>query len=310
MANPFQVQHYPVFEKGIFQKHPSLFERFLYRTSDHLRREYQKAREILPQYEGTITWPLIVGPGFCGATHPGAENIFVTAMANPNGSAYNSDCLYVNPSQKIFAISDAPDEMATSSRRLLAKLDHRLQTGSADDLEVIINELNGETRRDNNATLTLICFPGGRPNRALAFIAGDTYLFHGNVLEKRMTRVEGNPDFIGKSDVRLEPKHIAIAPGDFFVIVSDGISSIRADGKGTSLEQALWQHLDGNLENFAFRAIESCNRTVEERFNHGVITRFGGHDNVSALLVCPEKLIDVDSKETFILGGYVLERTA
>lgn len=312
MTNSFHIQHYPVFEKGIFEKHPPLFNRFIQRTPDHLKKGYQKARETLHKYEETITWPLLVGPGFCGATHPGAENIFVNTMVSSTDSIYNSDCLYVNPSQKVFAISDAPGR-TTSSRKLFVELDRYLKAGSVDNLEAIINELNGKTKMDDGATLSLICFPRNRLDdgltEALAFVAGDTYLFYGNIFERRMTRIEGNPEFLGTPYIHLESKHIVLAEGDFFVIVTDGILSLRVNNENTGLEEILLDHINSDLDNFALNVIKSCNRSSEERIYDRVITRFGGSDNVSALLVYPGKLIDTDYQESFILGGYILERT-
>ncbi|PIU55323.1 MAG: hypothetical protein COS88_04895, partial [Chloroflexi bacterium CG07_land_8_20_14_0_80_51_10] len=261
------------------------------------------------KYEGTITWPLIVGPGFCGATHPGAENIFNIIMVSSNGLIYNSDCLYVNPSQKVFAISDAPG-MSTRSRKLFAKLDHYLQTSSIDDLETIINDLNKETRMGDRATLSLVCFSKNSFGEALAFVAGDTYLFHGNIFHRRMGRIEDNAEFIGTPHIHFKPKRIDLAEGDFFVIVSDGITSIRGNNHELKLEEILWDHINGDLENFAFTAIKSCNSILGERIFNRVITRFGGSDNVSALLVYPEKLIDSNYKGSIILGGDVGERMA
>ncbi len=313
MTNPFRIHYYPVFEKGMFEKHPALFDRFIQHTPDHLQKKYQKARETLTKYEGTITWPLVAGPGFCGATHPGAENILIATMASSNPLIYNSDCLYVNPSQKVFAISDAPG-ISTYARKLFVKLDHYLQTGSIDDLSTIINDLNKETRWGDSATLSLIYFPKNKSDsrfgKAVAFIAGDTYLFQGNIFQRRMTRVEGNPYFIGTTSIHLEPKCIDLTEGDVFVIVSDGILSIRANNKEIRLEEALLDHINDDLENFAFSAIKTCNSSLEERVYNRVITRFGGSDNVSALLVYPEKLIDSNCKESYILGGYIMERTA
>ena len=311
MANPFYIHQYPVFEKGIFEKHPALFERFTQRAPDHLKRKFLKAREALPKYEETITWPLLVGPGFCGATHPGADNIFVDAMLGSNDFIYNSDCLYVNPSRKTFAISDPPG-ITTCSRKLFAKLDYWLKTGSVDDLETILNALNRETSRDDGATLSLICFPtnksGGRLGQALAFVTGDTFLFHGNLFQRRMARIEGSPDFMGTPYTHLEPKHIEFAQGDFFVIASDGILSMMTNNKETRLEEALLDLINDGPENFAFSAIRSSNRCVEERIYDRPITRFGGSDNVSALLVYPDKLVDINCQESFILGGYIEER--
>ena len=313
MTDSFCIRYYPVFEKGIFEKNPSLFDRFIHHGPDYLKKEYQKVRETLLKYEEVITWPLIVGPGFCGATHPGAANIFTTTMVSSSGFIYNSDCLYVNPSQKVFAISDAPG-IITCSRKLFEKLDCCLQAGSIDDIETIINDISKETKTNDRATLSLICFPENKSDnsfgKALAFIAGDTYLFRGNIFQRTMTLIEGVPEFIGRTHAHLEPKHFDLAEGDFFVIVSDGILSIRGNNKEIRLEEALRDHISGDLENFAFSAIKSCNSSLEERTSDRVTVRFGGGDNVSALLVYPEKLIDINCKKSFTLGGYIMEMTA
>jgi len=312
MTGPLFVHYYPVFEEGIFEKHPALFSRFMQHSPDHLEESYQKARVALTKYEGSITWPLIAGPGFCGATHPGADNIFVTAMASSNARIYNSDCLYINPSQKIFAISDAPG-ITTSSRKLFVRLDRYLQTGSIDGIENMINDLNRETELDDCATLSLMYFPRDKSNKrsgkALAFIAGDTYLFHGNIFQRRLKCIEGKPEFMGRPHIHFEPERIDLAEGDFFIIASDGIQSIRCNKEETRLEEALLEHIvDGALGEFAFSVIKSCNTVFEERINDRVITRFGGSDNVSALLVYPEDLIDIDSEERLILGGYIADK--
>jgi len=312
MTGPLSVHYYPVFEEGIFEKHPILFGRFLQNSPDHLKESYQKARVTLTEYEGAITWPLIVGPGFCGATHPGADNIFVTAMVSSNACIYNSDCLYINPAQKVFAISDAPG-ITTSSRKLFAQLDRYLQTGSIDGIENMINDLNRETELHDCATLSLIYFPRDKSNKrsdkALAFIAGDTYLFHGNIFQRRLKCIEGNPEFMGRLHIHFEPERIDLAEGDFFIIASDGIQSIRCNKEETRLEEVLLEHIvDGALGDFALSVMKSCNTVFEERIQDRVITRFGGSDNVSALLVYPEDLIDVDCEERLILGGYIADK--
>lgn len=311
MTGYFSLHYYPVFEKGIFGKYPTLFARFTGHIPEHLKEKYRQTRETLLQYEDTITWSLLVGPGFCGATNPGAENIFVSTMVSSNSLVYDSDCLYVNPAQKVFAISDAPG-VTTSSRKLFVKLDHYLRTGSPDNLETIINDLNKKIGVDNSVTLSLICFPRNKSDRrlsqALAFIAGDSCLFQGNIFQKRMTQIEGKPDFIGTPYLHLEPVRLELAEGDFFIIVSDGILSLRMNNQETSLKEILWKHLNGDLENFAFNVITSCNRSFEERIFNQVITRFGGDDNVSALLVYPERLIETDCQKSFVLGGYIGEQ--
>ena len=308
MSNDFHVGNYPVFKKGIFDERPGLFDRFIYHIPEHLKKKYQEGRGTLLKYEETITWPLITGPGFSGATHPGTENIFIATMLNPNSIIYNSDCLYVNPSQKVFAISDAPG-VTTSSRKLFVELDNQLQAGSLNDIKTILNDLNKKIGIENSATLSLICFPKSksryRVSQALAFIAGDSYLFHGNILQKRMTCIEGATEFFGTPYIRLEPKCIELVAGDFFIIVSDGILSVRLNNKAAKLEEILWEYVNGYLENFALNIINGCNEIFEEKVFDKVITRFGGGDNVSALLVHPEELIDINDNNGFIYGGYI-----
>ena len=124
---------------------------------DHLQSKYEKQWLSLPRYEQIITWPLVAGPGFCGATHPGADTVFVDIMVGINSYVYNSDCLYVNPARRIFAISDPPG-ITTGSRRLFERLDGYLKT-AADDLEAYFNRLNRETRPEEGATLSLVHFP-------------------------------------------------------------------------------------------------------------------------------------------------------
>ena len=142
----------------------------------------------------------------------------------------------------------------------------------------------------------------------MAFIAGDTLLFHGNIHQRRLIPIEGSPDFIGMPYIYLEPRRIELTQGDFFIIASDGILSIRRDNVETRLEKALMAHINTNIENFALSAIMASNRYLEERIYDRVIPRFGGSDNVSALLVYPEKLTDISCQESVILGGYIAER--
>jgi len=306
VTNHFSIQYHPIFEKEIFEKHPALFHRFTHHTPQHLKEQYQKSLETLRRNEGVITWPIITGPGFSGATHPGAENVFVTTIVSPNDAIYNSDCLYVNPVEKVFAISDAPGR-STSARKLFTELDDYLQSGATDSLTAMVNDLNEKTEMEDGATLSLVCIPHSRPgsgsNEALVFIAGDTYLFHGNIFSKRMTRIEGNPEFMGPPHIQLEPIHIHLDRGDFFVIASDGILSIRVNNSEARLEDILMDHVESDWRNFALNVIRSCNRLSAESIYDRVLVRFGGSDNVSVLLVYPEELTDIDCKESFILGG-------
>ena len=310
MTDLFQLQHHPVFEKGVFQKHPSLFDRFAHYTSDNMKEKFRKAWEALPSHESVITWPAVTGPGFCGGTHPGADNVFIDVMLGSNNFVYDSDCLYVNPSRKVFAISDPPG-ITDSSRRLFTKLDRHLQKGNVNDLEAILNDLNRKTLGDDGATLSLIAFPetGQASDRqAVAFVAGDSYLFHGNLSHGGIAPIEGIPEFIGTPNTYLKPISIDLTEGDFFIIASDGILSIRGNDKERALEDVLRERVDGDLQGFAFRAIRDSNRYLKERIYDRTLNRFGGSDNVSALLVYPEGLADIASRESFILGGYITRR--
>lgn len=310
MPSPINVHYYPVFGRGVFENHPALFDRFTQNTSDHTKRKCNQIREAIHKYEETITWPLVTGPGFYGGTHPGADNVFVKIMVGISESIDNGDCLYVNPSQKVFAISDAPG-VSTSSRKLLERVNRCLQEDSVDNITTIINTLNKETSQNDGATLSLICFPENRVSsrfkHAIVFIAGDTFVFHGNISQRRLTLIKGVPDFFGTPHVYIEPINIALTSGDFFIIASDGILSIRGD-KGMKLEEALLEHINDSIENFAFNTITTSNKCLGANIYERTVTRFGGSDNISVLLVYPEKLIDTNHKDSFILGGYIYKR--
>lgn len=307
MSDTLNISYYPIFEQGVFKKHPSLFDRFTQNTSAHMKKKFHRVRETMHQYEEVITWPLVSGPGFCGGTHPGADNVFVNIMVSIRESVDNGDCLYVNPSRKAFAVSDAPG-VTTTSRRLMERLDHCLQEGSINDITTIINSLNQEMGVQDGATLSLICFPRTKSNsgleHALVFIAGDTYIFHGNTLQRRLALVEGIPDFFGNPHIYIEPIRIALAPGDFFIIASDGILSIRGNNREIKLEDALLEHINDDIESFALNTIVASNRCLETSAYERAIARFGGSDNISVLLVYPEKLIDTTHEDSCILGGY------
>ena len=295
----------------MFQQHPALFDRFTHYASDGMKERFRKAWTTLPGYETTTTWPLVIGPGFCGGTHPGADNVFLEVMLGTNNFIYDSDCLYANPSRKVFAISDPPG-ITDSSRRLFANLDRRLKKSCASDLEAILNDLNREVGPDDGATLSLLAFPPATSQSgvrtALAFVAGDSSVFHGNLSRRGMTPIEGIPDFVGTPHTYLEPIAIELTEGDFFIIVSDGILSIRGNDRERALAGILRECVDGDPQDFAFRAIRDSNQCLEERIYDRRLTRFGGSDNVSALLVYPEELTDAASQESFILGGCITRR--
>jgi hypothetical protein len=176
------------------------------------------------------------------------------------------------------------------------------------DLEAILNDLNRKTLGEDGATLSLIAFPetGQASDRqAVAFVAGDSYLFHGNLSHRGIAPIEGIPDFVGTPNTYLKPIAINLTEGDFFIIASDGILSIRGNDKERALEDVLRERVDGDLQDFALRAIRDSNRYLEERIYDRTLNRFGGSDNISALLVHPEGLADIASRESFILGGYI-----
>ena len=113
---------------------------------------------------------------------------------------------------------------------------------------------------------------------------------------------------MGTPHTHPAPIRIELTSGDFFVIASDGILSIREGNTGTRVEEALLSLINTDMVNFAYLAIKAANRYFEEFINGRVTGRFGGSDNVSALLIYPEKLIDVDFQESFILGGHITEQ--
>ncbi|MBM3132201.1 MAG: protein phosphatase 2C family protein [Chloroflexi bacterium] len=310
MSDYFTIRHHPVFKKGVFKDHPALFNAYFQNTPEHLKRKHAKARRSLTKYEGTISWPVITASGFCGATHPGASKVFNGIMLGPYTPVYNSDCMYVNPSQSVFAVSDPPG-MTTVSRKLFEQLDGMLKTRPTCDLEAMVNELNREMRLKDRATLTLVSFvrdePGAQFARAQALIAGDTHLFHGNVAQGRMSRIEGNPSFWGSSSIYFEPVTIDLADEDFFIIASDGITALRSLHSDVRMEDVLWRYLDEGFDDFAFRVTQDCNRVFEETKANGMRAWFGGGDNTTVCLVCPAKLGFPDSAESIILGGYMEE---
>ncbi|MFH1382611.1 MAG: PP2C family serine/threonine-protein phosphatase [Chloroflexota bacterium] len=304
MSDEFHLHHYPVFEEGIFAKYPTLFDQFPENSHGRLRSKLRQVQKVLPEYEGTLTWPLLTGPGFCGGTHPGAETVFTEIVLGPNNSFYNSDCLYANPAKRVFAVADPPG-ISEYGRRIFRDIDAHLKTGTVADLENVINRINYEmAAQRETATLALVCFPEDTPGRALAFVAGDTLLFHGNALSKQLKPVTGSPYFIGAAHIPIVPQEIELAPGDFFIIASDGILTLNAHWRAKRPAEFLLEHINGNIDNFALNAITACNDCCEEKHLERVAARFGGSDNVTVLLVCPEKLPAGNGQKSFILGGH------
>ncbi len=308
MSNGVSIYNYPLFEKGVFEKHPSLFNVYFRNAPEYSKKKYKEAQKTLCKYERTFTWPLVSGPGFCGATHPGAGKTFNGIMVGTNTPVYNSDCLYINPLKNVFAISDSPG-VTTLSRGLFKELDRCLQNKSVYDLETIINNLNRQILLKDQATLTTICFykdrSSGGFDKALAFIAGDTFLFHGNVFQGKMMQIEDDPNFLGSSIDGFKPVHLDIAEGDFFVIASDGITAIRPARQGVRLDDTILSHVNSDCEGFGFSVIQACNRIIEEQAAFGLRTSFNGGDDISVILVIPEKLDNTVSEDSIILGGYV-----
>ena len=300
------LSKHPVFKKGTFHNHPDLLGRFHQDSHDHLQLKYNRMWQEMPQYEGIITWPMVTGPGFQGATHPGADTVFVEIMAGINGYVYNSDCLYVNPAQKVFAISDPPG-ITTGSRRLFERLDKALKT-SEDGLEKTVNRLSEQTRPEEGATLSLVYLPKNKPSTAQLVIAGDTFLFHGNAERRTVRVVTGTHEFIGTPYASLEVQNVALGPGDFFLIASDGVLSLTGTDPERNLDRALCSHLDGNLSDFVHRVMLAANNYYRKKIYDRTFSRFGGNDNISLLLVYPEQLAKCDAADSIILGGYIEER--
>jgi hypothetical protein len=305
-----EIKENTVFIKGTFRKHADLFDRFSQNASDYLLTKIEKARALLTACEEEITWPLITGPGFSAATHPGAESILINTIFEARLHVYNSDCLYINPGKKIFAVSDPPG-ITVSSRTLFRKLDRLLSKPSPDSLKQIINRISENTPYRDNATLSLIHIPDTARQtsspHAVVYVAGDTLLFHGNLHRKTLTRIEGNPQFFGTTHAYFEPVHIPVEPGDLFVIASDGIRSLLSHYPEEDLESILLRHLTIELPEFVSSLVARSNAHYVQHVNGTGTTRLGGNDNVTILAVLPEGLSDANGSGTYILGGYGTE---
>ncbi|MDP2919929.1 MAG: PP2C family serine/threonine-protein phosphatase [Dehalococcoidia bacterium] len=306
MSEIIRITHHPVFQKGTFHEHPDLFGRFEQNSPDHLQEKYERLWRAMPRYEETITWALLEGPGFWGATHPGADTVFVDIMVGINSYVYNSDCLYVNPAQRVYAVSDPPG-ITTGSRRLFERLDRHLKS-STQAIEALVNRLNKETRPDEGATLSLLHLPENHPGLAQVVIAGDSFVLHGNTETHTITTVTGKHDFIGTPYAEFTAQELTIRRGDFFLIASDGILSLAHNHPTRNLENALNQHLNGNLDNFVVDVMNASNSYYRETIYDRVFSRFGGNDNISLLLVVPEAVGAHPDADSVILGGYIQER--
>ncbi|GAG23768.1 unnamed protein product, partial [marine sediment metagenome] len=229
-------------------------------------------------------------------------------MGNSNALIYNADCLYVNPSLRVFAISDAPG-MTTASRLLISRLDVHLQNIPVERLEKIINDLDRETDLSQKATLSMIGFSQTEQAhcrlKAIILKAGDTRVFRGNFTKGKITELDGNPNFIGNSGSQHKTSQIGLIDSDFFILVSDGMVGITPGLKDMKLGTDLRNMIKENPEKFVFGAIERCNRIIQKKISSRTITKFGGNDNVSIILIVPHNLQRSRSKQNFILGGYI-----
>jgi hypothetical protein len=309
MDKGIRISRHPLFEKNIFRENPSLFAPFFHNTPDYMKAKYERRRQSLTRYEETVSWPLISGPGFCGATHPGAGKTFNNLMAGSTLPVYDSDCLYINPTCQIFGISDSPG-ISTFSRALFEEFDGGSNLSSIAGMEKQVNRLIEKPRPGGDrATLALIGLErarsGKRFKKAFAFIAGDTLLFHGNRLGQTLVRVEGDPHFIGRRTSPIEPVEIDLADDDFFIIASDGITSLRPLNGKVRVEDVLCDHMNPDPFDFVFNVTLSCNRIMQEQKPYGARAWFAGNDDISILMVSPDEWLDVGLTKSSILGGYV-----
>ncbi len=307
MTDDILIQHHFLFQKGFFERHPSLFDIYFRNTPRKLYDKLEKTKAALTAYEGTIQWPAIRGPGFCGATHPGAGKSFNGYMTGCSPSFYNSDCLYVHPGLNIFAVSDPPG-ITTISRKLFEKLDDRLRKTTTDRLDTVINDLAAGIQ-ENGPTLALIQFQqygiSRTPNRAFVYIAGDTEVYRGNFKGEKIKRINGSPHFWGTACHDLKPRVFELNSNDFFLIVSDGISSLRQTVPEHGIEKILWEHIIRDPEKFAENVTMTCNRVFTQNNNGRSRTLLGGTDDITALLVVPSALAQIPVDKGYILGGHI-----
>lgn len=310
MEKTVSIQEFPVFERGVFKRNPALFDAYHRNIPDHQRQKYERARRSLHRYEETVTWQVIRGPGFCGATHPGAGKIFNGVMTGDMHPVYNSDCLYVNPTRRVFAVSDPPG-VTTFSRGLMTELDSLLQDDLGLDLEEAVNKVNreaGSGLRDR-ATLALVHLPyddlGRCGGSAQVLVAGDTALFRGNLREKSLERLSAYASRWGTPNVYFDMQAIDVHEEDFFIIASDGIVAVRAGESEMSIDEALLDVAATNFDGFAFEIARRCNDIVQEQTIDRVRTAFASGDDISLILIDPSRLQPTASSESYILGGYV-----
>ena len=227
-------------------------------------------------------------------------------MTDSTHPMYNSDCLYINPEKRIFAISDPPG-ITEFARELITKLDHLLKSDSAENLEFMINEVNknaGTGLRDR-ATLSLVHFPPAFHRKANFLLCGDSHLFYGNINTKKISRMQAEPNRWGTLNAVFELKQIDIQKGDFLILASDGISAIRSMNESHDLDNLLLDMVVTDPLNFALDVTRKCNRIVTQESAGITRTTFGCGDDLSVVLIEPEKLDLLNEDNSYILGGYV-----
>jgi len=302
------IQQLPVFPRGTFARHPDMFDRFQQNAATHLREKYETLWQGISRYEEIITWQMLQCPGVCAATHPGADNVFVEIMVGINSYVYNSDCIYVNPNRKIYAVSDPPG-ITTGSRRIFEKLDGYIRQHSIkDNLQNTINRLNREMNPSEGATLSLLHLRQHWPFTTQSFIAGDTFLFHGNLRSRTLNSLKGQEYFIGTPYGEFSPMESRLQPGDFFLIASDGILSIKTGQTTGTLEEIILGYLESDWRTLVPRLMNIANAYYRETIFDRTFGHFGGKDNISLLMIYPEEIADEASEKSYILGGYLEER--
>ncbi len=310
MSEHIRIHEYPIFEKGIFKENPALFDPYFRNIPEHQKKKYEIARGNISKYEERYKWQLIEGPGFCGAVNPGTGKVFHGVMTGSTHPVYNSDCLYVNTTKNIFAISDPPG-ITEFSRHLITRLDELLKSGSVDNLESMINEvnLNAGTGLRDRATLALVHFLSNTPEKAMVLHCGDSYLFIGNTITQKISRIEAEAHRWGTLNAQFKLKEIDITEGDFIIIASDGISAIRSTSQAHNLDSMLLNLVNTDADNFAFDVISNCNEIVEQESAGRTRTTFGCGDDLSAILIDPSKLKSSEHNDSYIFGGYVEWKT-
>ena len=307
MEDPVRIQHHYLFDPDVFEKYPELFHVYAQNAADNTERWFQKEKQTLYRLIKEITWPAITGPGFCGATNPGAGKSFNGIMTGVSNPVYNSDSLYVNTGANIFAVSDSPG-VTPLSNNLFKKLDHRLKCESLENLEKIIYELGDGIGANRQATLALISLDNSLTQEnfetAGVIIAGDTSVYYGNLIKKRFDRIWGMDHFWGTSHGQFKLRQVHLQEGDFFVIASDGIEALNRGSGTKSVQDIIWEQVKKGTENFAFNVMVTCNQVYKENFNGRGKTLLGGYDDITSLLVIPGELSH-SSHHSYVLGGNI-----